>query len=290
LKAKTGAEFMVDASAAPIHDQFGGLRGAVLVVHDVTELRRSEERLLHAAKLESLGVLAGGIAHDFNNLLVGIVGATSLLEDYFPPEAPGRELLETLRSAGDRAAQLTNQMLAYSGRGIFVVRPLDLSKEVQELAVLAKASISKNVGLRLSLASDLPKVEADAAQLQQLVMNLIINGAEAVGEGRGMVTVSTSIHRAAEGRGPVNVLGDPIPAGVYVMLSVSDTGKGMDEATRARIFDPFFTTKFTGRGLGLAATLGIVKGHSGAIEVESAPGKGATFRVYLPAKLVATPA
>jgi PAS domain S-box-containing protein len=164
LIAKNGDEFLVDAGAAPIHDQNGGLRGAVLVLHDVTDLSRSEERLRHAAKLESLGVLAGGIAHDFNNLLVGIVGTTSLLEDYFPLGAPGRELLDTLTNAGNRAAQLTNQMLAYSGRGRFVVRPIDLSKEVQEIIALVTASISKNVTLRLSLARGLPKVEADAAR------------------------------------------------------------------------------------------------------------------------------
>jgi PAS domain S-box-containing protein len=283
LTLKSGAEFLVDAGAAPIHDQHGGLRGAVLVLHDVTELSRSEERLRQAAKLESLGVLAGGIAHDFNNLLVGIVGTTSLLEEYFPSGAPGRELLDTLTSAGNRAARLTNQMLAYSGRGRFVVRPLDLSKEVEEIVTLVMASISKNVKLRLSLARGLPKVEADAAQIQQLIMNLIVNGAEAVGNHQGSVTVSTSVHPVIHGNGPVNVLGEPVDPGTYVKLSVSDTGHGMDEETRARIFDPFFTTKFTGRGLGLAATLGIVKGHRGAIEVESAPGQGATFRVYLPA-------
>jgi PAS domain S-box-containing protein len=282
LIAKNGDEFLVDAGAAPIHDQNGGLRGAVLVLHDITELSRSEERLRHAAKLESLGVLAGGIAHDFNNLLVGIVGTTSLLEDYFPPGAPGRELLDTLTSAGNRAARLTNQMLAYSGRGRFVVRPIDLSKEVEEIIALVTASISKNVTLRLSLASGLPKVEADAAQLQQVIMNLIVNGAEAVGEAQGSVMVSTSTHTVMAGDSLANVLGEPVPPGIYVTLAVSDTGHGMDAETRARIFDPFFTTKFTGRGLGLAATLGIVKGHGGAIEVDSAPGQGATFRVYLP--------
>ncbi len=252
------------------------------MIHDVTNLRQSEERLRQVAKLESLGILAGGIAHDFNNILVGIVGTTSLLEEYFPPGAPARELIMTLQTAATRAAQLTNQMLAYSGRGRFVVRPVDLSKEVEEIVTLVKASISKSVALRLSLARGLPKVDADAAQLQQLIMNLVVNAAEAVGEGRGSVAVSTTTHIVVEGDGPANVLGDPIPPGIYVVLSVSDTGHGMDEATRARIFDPFFTTKFTGRGLGLAAALGIVKGHGGAIEVESAPGQGATFRVYLP--------
>jgi PAS domain S-box-containing protein len=279
---KTGVEFRVEASAAPIRDQAGALRGAVLVIHDVTDLRRSEERLRQVAKLESLGVLAGGIAHDFNNLLVGIVGTASLLQEYFPPGAPGWELIKTLQNAGNRAAQLTNQMLAFSGRGRFVVRLLDLSKEVEEIVALVTASIPKNVALRLALARGLPKVEADAAQLQQVVMNLVVNGAEAVGEARGSVAVSTSTHIVAGRDGPLNVLGDPVPEGIYVVLSVSDTGQGMDDATRARIFDPFFTTKFTGRGLGLAATLGIVKGHGGAIEVESAPGRGATFRVYFP--------
>jgi PAS domain S-box-containing protein len=282
LTAKSGGESPVEASAAPIRDQGGAIRGSVLVFHDVTELRRSEEQLRQVAKLESLGVLAGGIAHDFNNLLVGIVGTAGLLEDYFQPGAPGRELVETLQSAGNRASQLTNQMLAYSGRGRFVVRPLDLSTEVEEIVALITASIAKNVALHLLLARGLPKVEADAAQIQQVIMNLLINGAEAVGEARGSVAVSTSTHMVIAEGGPANVLGEPIPAGDYVLLSVSDTGHGMDEATRARIFDPFFTTKFTGRGLGLAATLGIVKGHGGAIEVESAPGQGATFRVYLP--------
>ncbi len=283
LTSKTGAEFLVEASAAPIRNPGGALRGAVLVFRDVTEFKRGEERLRQVAKLESLGVLAGGIAHDFNNILVGIVGTAGLLEDYFPPGAAGRELVDMLRVAGDRASQLTNQMLAYSGRGRFVVRALDLSSEVEEIATLVRSSVSKNVALRLSLTRGLPKVEADAAQVQQLVMNLLINAAEAVGEAGGSVAAATSARTVIAGSGPANVLGEPLPPGAYVVLSVSDTGHGMDEATRARIFDPFFTTKFTGRGLGLAATLGIVKGHGGAIEVESALGQGATFRVYFPA-------
>jgi signal transduction histidine kinase/CHASE3 domain sensor protein len=282
LRTKSGAECFVEARATAIRDEAGSLRGAVLVFRDVTERIQSEERMRQTAKLESLGVLAGGIAHDFNNILVGIVGNASLLEEFFPPGSPGRDLVETLQTAGDRAARLTGQMLAYSGRGKFVVRAVDLSQEVEEIASLVRASIPKNVELRLYTARGLPSVDGDSSQLQQLIMNLIINGAEAVGEGGGYVEVTTSLERVAE-QSVTDVLGEAVAPGRYLVLSVRDSGHGMDEATRARIFDPFFTTKFTGRGLGLAAALGIVKGHAGVIEVQSAPGKGAAFRVYFPA-------
>lgn len=282
LRAKSGAECFVEARATAIRDEAGSLRGAVLVFRDVTERIQSEERMRQTAKLESLGVLAGGIAHDFNNILVGIVGNASLLEEYFPPGSPGRDLVDTLQTAGDRAARLTGQMLAYSGRGKFVVRAVDLSREVEEIASLVRASIPKSVELRLYTGRGLPSVDADSSQLQQLIMNLIINGAEAVGEGGGYVEVTTSLERVAE-QSVTDVLGEAVGPGRYLVLSVKDSGHGMDETTRARIFDPFFTTKFTGRGLGLAAALGIVKGHGGAIEVQSAPGQGAAFRVYFPA-------
>ncbi len=282
MRGKGDTEIFVEASATPILDASGALRGAVLVLRDVSARVQSEERLRQAAKLESLGVLAGGIAHDFNNILVGIVGNASLLEDYFPPGAAGRELVDTLQSAGDRAARLTNQMLAYSGRGKFVVRELDLSHEVEEIASLVAAAIPKNVALRLSPARGLPPIDADGAQLQQLIMNLVINAAEAVGESSGYVEVSTFVQRVTD-QPIIDVLGETLQPGCYVVLAVKDTGHGMDDATKARIFDPFFTTKFTGRGLGLAATLGIVKGHGGAIEVQSAPAQGALFRAYFPA-------
>ncbi len=281
LHGRDGAEAYVESGATAIRDASGKLRGAVLVLRDVTTRVQNEERLRQTAKLESLGVLAGGIAHDFNNILVGIVGNASLLEDYFPPGAPGRDLVDTLQSAGNRAARLTNQMLAYSGRGKFVVQELDLSKEVAEIASLVAASIPKNVELRLSAVRGLPPIDADAAQLQQLIMNLVINGAEAVGEDRGYVEVSTLLQRVAE-QSITDVFGEPVAPGYYVVLGVKDSGHGMDDATRARIFEPFFSTKFTGRGLGLAATLGIVRGHGGAIEVESVPTAGSVFRAYFP--------
>jgi signal transduction histidine kinase/CHASE3 domain sensor protein len=281
LIQKSGSEMLVDASAAPIRDAADELRGVALVFRDVTERVHVEEQLRQTAKLESLGVLAGGIAHDFNNLLVGIVGNASLLEEYFQPGSAGRDLVSVLQSAGERAARLTQQMLAYSGRGRFVVQPVDLSHEVREISALVGASIPKHAELRLSTDRGLPPVEVDVTQLQQLIMNLVINGAEALGQKSGYVEVSTALRRIAA-NSVHDVLGRPLPAGRYVVLKVSDNGQGMDEATRARIFDPFFTTKFTGRGLGLAATLGIVKGHGGAIQVESEPGKGATFRVYFP--------
>jgi PAS domain S-box-containing protein len=285
--SRGGSEFPVIVNESPIQDERGTPHGRVLVFRDITGLRRGEERLREAAKLESLGVLAGGIAHDFNNLLVGILGNASLLREHVDPASPAAGLLDELERAGERAAQLTGQMLAYSGRGRFVVRPLDVSREIEQIVNLLHAAMPKGVKLRLSLGSGLPLTEADSTQIQQLAMNLAINAGEAVQSGEGTVEISTCcevVAEAAAGEGPAprDALGDAIEPGEYVVLSVRDTGVGMDEATRARIFEPFFSTKFTGRGLGLSAVLGIVKGHGGGIEVDSAPGRGTTIRVYLP--------
>jgi PAS domain S-box-containing protein len=283
LVSRDGSERSVDDSAAPIRDEHGEIIGVVLVFRDVTERNKAEEQLRQTQKLESLGLLAGGLAHDFNNLLTGILGNASLALESAAPGNPTREMLQEVMRASQRAADLTRQMLAYAGKGRFVIEQVDLSELIREIIALVQTSIPKTVQLRLELKIDLPVVDADASQLQQVVMNLVINAAEAIEEGQsGLVAVTTGVRTLdedfiARAFGP----GDITP-GEYVFLQISDTGCGMDEATRGKIFDPFFTTKFAGRGLGLAATLGIVRSHRGAVRVLSAPHQGSTFEVYLP--------
>jgi len=257
---------------------------------DLSERRQNQEdrerlqaQLLQVQKLESLGVLAGGIAHDFNNLLTAILGSASAAMLSLANENPARPDLDNVILASRRAANLTRQLLAYSGKGHFEVRPIDLSVHVRELATLLETTISKKVQLRLELTQDLPAVAADIAQVQQVVMNLVINGAEAIGDQRGTVLVATGVQAIDEFYVQSLFSSEGIASGTYVYLEVHDTGCGMDEATKARIFDPFFTTKFTGRGLGLAAVMGIVRGHKGAMKVYSSPGKGTTFKVFFPA-------
>jgi nitrogen-specific signal transduction histidine kinase/CheY-like chemotaxis protein len=251
---------------------------------DITEIKVLEEQLRQSAKLESLGVLAGGIAHDFNNLLVGILGNASLASDILPPTSPARPMLDGVIKASERAAMLTRQLLAYSGKGKFIIQPVDISDLVREMTTLVQASVPRAVALRLRLAPGLPPVVADAAQLQQLIMNLVINGAEAIGDNPGSVIVTTGEQQIVDGETSGTTVGaESVTPGRYVFFEVEDNGVGMDEATIARIFDPFFTTKFTGRGLGLSAALGIVRGHKGFIQVASSPGRGSTFKVLFPA-------
>ncbi|HWZ90229.1 MAG TPA: response regulator [Polyangiaceae bacterium] len=251
--------------------------------HNQEERERFQAQLLQVQKLESLGVLAGGIAHDFNNLLTAILGSASAAMLTLANESPARPDLDNVVLASRRAANLTRQLLAYSGKGHFEVRPIDLSVHVRELATLLETTISKKVQLRLELTHDMPPVSADIAQVQQIVMNLVINGAEAIGDQRGTVLVTTGVQNIDEFYVQSLFPSEGIDPGNYVYLEVHDTGCGMDEATKVRIFDPFFTTKFTGRGLGLAAVMGIVRGHKGAIKVYSSPAKGTTFKVFFPA-------
>jgi two-component system CheB/CheR fusion protein len=252
-------------------------------IRDITDRKRFDQQLQQSAKLESLGLLAGGVAHDFNNLLTGIMGNAALVLDATPADSPDREALRDIVKSSQRAADLTRQMLAYSGRGRFIVRLTDFSELVRDISTLVRSSIPKSVDVELHLAAHLPCIEADATQIQQLVMNLVINGAEAIGEGRrGMVHVTTAEEQLDAETIKQQFPGADISPGRYVSLHVSDSGSGMDAVTQAKIFDPFFTTKFTGRGLGLAAALGIVKGHHGAIRVYSALGRGTTFKVVFP--------
>jgi len=257
--------------------------GLTVLSRDVTDRRQFDEKMGQTAKLESLGVLAGGVAHDFNNLLTGILGNASLAVEMIPSSSPVCPVLNDLVSASERAATLTKQLLAYAGKGRFVIEALDLSAVVREISHLVQSTIPKTAQIRLDLSSDLPLIDADAAQIQQLVMNLVINAAEAIPLGEtGNVRVTTRTQQVDEVYLAQTFSAAEIRPGDYVSLEVNDTGAGMDAATVARIFDPFFTTKFTGRGLGLSAALGIVRGHKGALKVYSAPGKGSTFKVLFP--------
>jgi PAS domain S-box-containing protein len=267
----------------------GDAIGVIASGQDITELKRLdgerralEAKVQHAQKLESLGVLAGGIAHDFNNLLVGILGNASLALMDLPDESPLREIVADIETTALRAADLTKQMLAYSGKGRFVVHPVDLNALVREMAQLLQTVISKRAALRFDFAVGLPPVEADATQLRQIVMNLITNASDAIGNDDGVITLRTGIMHATRDVLTSSYVDDALPEAPYVFVEVDDTGCGMDEATQGRIFDPFFSTKFTGRGLGLAATLGIVRGHRGTVKVRSVPNGGTTFTVLLP--------
>jgi PAS domain S-box-containing protein len=256
------------------------------VTRDVTQRIRSEiqqreleENLRQVQKLESLGVMAGGIAHDFNNLLTPILGNASLALLDLPANSPIRTHIERIRSAALRAAALTNQMLAYAGAEPVAVEPVDLSRVVRELTQLLESSISGQTTVIYALADELPAVEADSTQLGQVVMNLLTNAVESVDEGTGRITIETGTMQIDATTKLQTEFGDELEYGTYVFLAVSDNGCGMDDETRARIFDPFFTTKFTGRGLGLAAVMGVVRGHGGAIEIASEVGRGSCFRV-----------
>jgi len=279
---KGGAGIEVSLTISPIRDQGGKIVGASHIARDITERKHAEKLLQQTQRLESLGVLAGGIAHDFNNLLVGILGNISLAQESLSTNHPARIALQNALGASERASGLTRQLLAYAGKGRFVIEPVNLSELIREIGELIQTSIPKNVQLRLDLARDLPLIEADTSQLQQLIMNLVINGAEAIGEDRsGAVLVATGVQDVDEAYLRSTLI-EEIQPGRYVSLEVHDTGAGMDAATISRIFDPFFTTKFTGRGLGLAAAQGIVRGHKGTLKVYSQPGSGSTFKVLLP--------
>ncbi len=247
------------------------------------ERRRLEAKIQNAQKLESLGVLAGGIAHDFNNLLVGILGNADLALVKETPSSPQRKYLESIIIAAQRAANLSNQMLAFSGRGKFVTEAVDLAELVRDVVHLLEMPLSKQARIRFELPEEALTVEADPTQIRQLMMNLITNAADAVGDSGGLITISGGTSLCDSTYLSESYLLEDLPAGSYAHIDVTDSGEGMSPETLKKVFDPFFSTKFAGRGLGLAAVLGIVRGHRGTIRVDSEPGRGTTFRVLLPA-------
>ena len=244
-----------------------------------------EQQFQQAQKLESLGVLAGGIAHDFNNILAIIMGYCALVKmDYDTAE----EYIPGIETATQRAAALCRQMLTYAGKAQSVMAQVDVKDIVAEMVTMLKATTSQNVIIRADLPASMPDILGDASQLRQVVMNLIINASEAIGENQGVIKVSLARTEIKTGQSDKDHNGKIIPAGHYICLDINDSGCGMDNETRQRIFEPFFTTKFTGRGLGMSALLGIITAHKGALQLSSEPGKGTTFKVYLPVQISAS--
>jgi PAS domain S-box-containing protein len=266
-----------------LYREQGILEGSI---HDISERRRAEEEKLllekqlhQAQKLESLGVLAGGIAHDFNNILAVIMCYSSLGQQQ--PEKAA-EFMSEIEKAAERAAGLCRQMLAYAGKTQFVESHVDMTLLLDEMLNMLKSTIPQNVTIKPYLTGDMPQIKADASQIRQIVMNLIINASEAIGEEQGDIRVALTKSTIGAEQTEKDHIGKAIAPGAYLCLEVTDTGCGMDDETKQRIFEPFYTTKFPGRGLGMSAVLGVITSHKGALQLSSQPGQGTTFKVYLP--------
>jgi two-component system cell cycle sensor histidine kinase/response regulator CckA len=267
-----------------------GKNRILAILRDITDIRNAERekkklesQMQHAQKLESLGILAGGIAHDFNNILVGILGNADLALMDLPPEHPAYGSVKDIENSSRRASELVRQMLAYSGKGKFQTGMIDLSRVVEEMTHMLEVSVSKKAQLRFDLAGDLLPVECDVTQIRQVLMNLVINASESLESGSGLITIRTSSAYCDREYLASTYIDENLREGHYCCIEVSDTGSGIAPEIRSQLFDPFFTTKVTGRGLGLAAVLGIVRSHAGAISVYSEVGRGTTFKILLPA-------
>ncbi|HEX2219130.1 MAG TPA: response regulator [Gemmatimonadales bacterium] len=281
---KDGSRFWASGVMVSLREG-GELQGYVKVVRDFTERRRLDEAVRETQKLESIGVLAAGVAHDFNNVLTAIIGNLSLARGAHP-DASVHDVagyLADAERASQRAVDLVKQLLNYAGKGRREVRPVDVARVVGDTISIVRASVSPKIRIRLDAPASV-WMQADPGQVQQLVLNLVLNAAEAIGDTTGDVRIRLRIREIAEAELRERYLGFPLPPRAYTEIVVHDTGQGMDPATLKQIFDPFFTTKFLGRGLGLAAALGIVRSHGGGIAVESEPNRGSTFTVVLPAE------
>ncbi|RPI76783.1 MAG: PAS domain-containing sensor histidine kinase, partial [Desulfobacteraceae bacterium] len=295
VKRKDGTLLYTDISAAAITINNKNYVSAFF--RDITERKQAEEerrrldaQMLQTQKLESLGVLAGGIAHDFNNMLMVVMGNADLALQDLSEYSPARSTLAEIVKTASRASELCKQMLTYSGKSSSVMKTMNLSEAVEEMSRMIEFSISKKAVLHYYLSKNLPAIKADATQVRQIILNLIINASEALGDKGGSISVRTELMECDQSFLLKEQLLDDLLEGFYVYLEVRDTGCGMDRATLEKIFDPFFSTKFTGRGLGLSTVQGIVRNHGGAIKVYSEAGKGSIFKIFFPAAFVAADA
>jgi PAS domain S-box-containing protein len=281
LRTKTGDYKWVFSRGKAVWDDNGKVVRMAGSTTDVTQRRTLELQLRQAQQMESIGRLAAGVAHDFNNLLTAIVGQVSLGRLKLPPEAPAREAFDKIEKASLQAADFCKTMMTYAGKGCYTIERVDLNEIVTQIAELVQHSISKKIGLRLDLSSQAMMVEGDASQLRHVMMNLFINGTEAIGDGSGQIIVRTAMVAPTPEQVSAAIIHSESPASKYIQLEVEDTGCGMSAEVLEKIFEPFFTTKITGRGLGLAAVIGVVKSHDGCLTVASELGKGTTFRILL---------
>lgn len=286
-KKKDGCKVCVEVSFSSV--RISGKPFFLGIIRDISGKKEEEEqrrrldiKLRQAQKIESLGVLAGGVAHDFNNLLMGVLGYAEIALLKITKESPVRPAIQNIINAAQKAAELSSQMLSYAGRGIFELETVNLARLIEETSHLLQSMVSKKVILKLELTSDIPPVNVDPTQIRQVLMNLVINASESIGERSGLINISTGVIQADTAYLAETYLDEGLKDGYYSYIEVSDTGCGMDHETIKKIFDPFFTTKFHGRGLGLAASLGIIRAHKGAIKVYSEPVKGTTFKVLFP--------
>lgn len=282
MRGQDGTESVCEWFSTLLLESRGESRMAATILRDVSERERLESQLRQSQKLESLGVLAGGVAHDFNNLLVGILGNASLALERVPDNSAAKPFLRNVSKAANRATELTRHMLTYAGRAERDVNPLDLNTLIREMAEFMAAALPKNVKLEIDTAASLPRIDADSGQMQQVVMNLLMNAAEACSGRAGVVRLTTATMQLTGAEAEFRTAEHAVPPGNYVVLRVADNGCGMSPETLSRIFEPFFTTKFTGRGLGLASIRGIVRAHAGGIHVESAADRGTTFTLVFP--------
>jgi PAS domain S-box-containing protein len=283
---KDGTRFWASGVMISLRDN-GTIRGYAKVVRDFTDRRQLEEAVRQTQKLESVGVLAAGVAHDFNNVLTAILGNVAMVRRRLAARHIDGELQDMLAAAeraGNRAADLVRQLLNYAGKGRREVQQVDICQVTKDALAIVQASVSRKITIRRDIPDDCPTVQADVGQLQQLMLNLVLNGAEAIGDEHGEVFIRVRVREVPEAELTRTYPAFSIPEGPYTEIEVRDTGVGMDEKTLQQIFDPFFTTKFMGRGLGLAAALGIVRAHGGGIAVRSTPGQGTTFTLLLPAE------
>ncbi|MDQ7005229.1 MAG: MHYT domain-containing protein [Ghiorsea sp.] len=281
-KSKDGALYEVAQRIFPMYDEHHRVNGYASVQWDITLQKKIEKKLHHADRIDSLGILAGGIAHDFNNILTAILGNASLATKKMDVNAPAFKHIARITQASHNAADLCRQMLAYSGKGKFVVESITISSVVQDMLKLVEVSTPKNIVLNYDLAEDMPLIDADRTQIQQVVLNLITNATESMEGKSGRITLATGVMHATNTYLLGSYGGANLEEGNYAFLEISDTGCGMDEEVQKKIFDPFFTTKFTGRGLGMSAMLGIVNGHQGALRIYSEVNKGTTFKLIFP--------
>jgi two-component system cell cycle sensor histidine kinase/response regulator CckA len=289
LRRKDGTTFPSLVTAYPVKDKGGKLLAVMDFSVDLTEHKQSEQQerqflnhVQHAEKLKSLEIMAGGIAHDFNNLLVGVLGNADLALTDLSPLSPARASIEAIKGAAIDASELTRQMLAYSGKGRLHIELVDLNDLIKSIDQLLRISVTNRAVLQYHLDESIAPIEADVAQARQLLVSLVANASDALGEDSGIIDVRTSMKKVSSEYLASTYLDDNLPSGQYVCLEIHDTGCGMPAGQTAQIFDPFFTTKSSGKGLGLATVLGIVRRHNGAVRVDSAVEQGTTFTILLP--------